>query len=94
MWQALALLAIFAALAAAGLLFVNNSLYKDFEGKDPVVQVITGACYHSLPQNQALICLCMQALFAAVFALSASLLLLILSEILDIFSHRSVTAWL
>lgn len=39
MWEALTLIVIFGALVTAGLLFVNHSLYKDFEGKDPIVQV-------------------------------------------------------
>ena len=92
MWQAIALVAIFVALAAAGLLFVNHNLYKDFEGKDPVVQVTPHR--HALANmvQQTHRCFAMQALFAAVFALSANLLLLILSEILGIFSHRSVNA--
>lgn len=38
MWEALTLIVIFGALVTAGLLFVNHSLYKDFEGKDPIVQ--------------------------------------------------------
>ena len=75
----------------AGLLFVNHSLYKDFEGKDPVVQVCTCG-------NDTLIIPCVkrltspnapQGLFAVVFALSVNLLLLILSEILGVLSHRS-----
>ena len=41
MWEAATLLAVFGILVTAGLLFVNQSLYKDFEGKDPVVQVRT-----------------------------------------------------
>ena len=39
MWQIIVVLFVLALLFAAGLLFVNQSLYKDFEGKDPVVQV-------------------------------------------------------
>ena len=39
MWQVLVLLVISGALVLTGLLFVNHSLYKDFEGKDPIVQV-------------------------------------------------------
>ncbi len=39
MWQAIAIVAVFAVLVAVGLLFVNYSVYKDFEGRDPVVQV-------------------------------------------------------
>lgn len=39
MWETFTLLVIFGVLVTAGLLFVNRSLYKDFEGKDPVVQV-------------------------------------------------------
>lgn len=38
MWEAVTLIVIFGALVTAGLLFVNHSLYKDFEGKDPIVQ--------------------------------------------------------
>ncbi|KAA6423153.1 MAG: GPCR-type G protein 1-like [Trebouxia sp. A1-2] len=40
MWQVVILVALFIALVAAGLLFVNQSLYKDFDGKDPVAQII------------------------------------------------------
>ena len=39
MWQIIVVLFVLAFLFAAGLLFVNQSLYKDFEGKDPVAQV-------------------------------------------------------
>lgn len=39
MWEVLTLLVIFGILVSLGLLFVNHSLYKDFEGKDPFVQV-------------------------------------------------------
>lgn len=67
MWQIVVLVALFIALLAVGLLFVNQGLYKDFDGKDPVAQ----------------------ALFAVVFALSANLLLLILSEILGVLTHRT-----
>ncbi len=42
MWQAVVLVAIFIALVAAGLLFVNQGLYKDFDGKDPIAQVSCG----------------------------------------------------
>lgn len=91
MWETFTLFVIFGALVTAGLLFVNHSLYKDFEGKDPVVQV-------RIPGNDTLIDPCVtrltspnapQGLFAVVFALSVSLLLLILSEILGVLSHRS-----
>lgn len=95
MWQAVALVVLFLALVAAGLLFVNHSLYKDFEGKDPVVQVAFGRGRRPLsmlkPCGLYLTSDCiLQALFAVVFALSVSLLLLILSEILGVLSHRSV----
>lgn len=95
MWQAVALVVLFLALVAAGLLFVNHSLYKDFEGKDPVVQVAFGRGRRSLsmlkPCGLCVTSNCiLQALFAVVFALSVSLLLLILSEILGVLSHRSV----
>ena len=58
MWQAIALVALFAALAAAGLLFVNHNLYKDFEGKDPVVQVTSRKhdVAHVVQQKQLIIC--------------------------------------
>lgn len=39
MWQVVVVLFVLGVLFAAGLLFVNQSLYKDFEGKDPIVQV-------------------------------------------------------
>ena len=39
-------------------------------------------------------CAVLQALFAIVFGLSVNLLLLILSEILGVLSHRSVEKWL
>jgi len=42
MWQAVVLVALFIALVAAGLLFVNQSLHKEFDGKDPVAQVSCG----------------------------------------------------
>jgi len=95
MWQVVVLVAIFIALVAAGLLFVNQGLDKDFDGKDPIAQV---SCGLALPctVNTSLVlrtfrssCV-LQALFAVVFALSANLLLLILSEILGVLSHRLV----
>ena len=42
MWQVVVLVALFIALLAVGLLFVNQGLYKDFDGKDPVAQVSCG----------------------------------------------------
>lgn len=91
MWEAFTLFMIFGALVTAGLLFVNHSLYKDFEGKDPVVQVVV--CGNSaliIPYTKRLTSPnAPQGLFAVVFALSVNLLLLILSEILGVLSHRS-----
>ncbi len=48
MWQVVVLVALFIALVAAGLLFVNQSLYKDFDGKDPVAQVTCGREFDAL----------------------------------------------
>ena len=89
MWEALTLILIFGALVTAGLLFVNHSLYKDFEGKDPIVQVSNSllVTHYTASWNKQH---ALQGLFAVVFALSVSLLLLILSEILGALSHRSV----
>lgn len=99
MWQAIAVVAVFIVLVAVGLLFVNHSVYKDFEGRDPVVQVrgsaiscrLKNQCKTSCVLNN---CAVLQALFAIVFGLSVNLLLLILSEILGVLSHRSAEKWL
>lgn len=47
MWQIIVVLFVLAFLFAAGLLFVNQSLYKDFEGKDPVAQVDMHTTQHA-----------------------------------------------
>lgn len=99
MWQLAVLVALFIALVAAGLLFVNQSLYKDFDGKDPVAQVSCGRAVWctvdtSLVLRTVRLSCMLQALFAVVFALSANLLLLILSEILGVLSHRLVSCLL
>mmetsp|Transcript_21307 Transcript_21307/g.64114 ORF Transcript_21307/g.64114 Transcript_21307/m.64114 type:complete len:476 (-) Transcript_21307:3142-4569(-) len=65
-WEALIVGGSLLGLTTAGWLFLNRSLYRGHDDKDPVVQV----------------------LFAAVFALSVNLLMLILFEILDLMSVR------
>lgn len=99
MWQAFAVVAVFIVLVAVGLLFVNHSVYKDFEGRDPVVQVrgSAGSCRSKKQCKPSCVlnnCAVLQALFAIVFGLSVNLLLLILSEILGVLSHRSAEKWL